>query len=468
MTLALAPGRSTFRDPAGSLYFEGDAVFRHVRPAYAAAAESFLNSPLAQKWIASGQLVATRIAERHGDGGLTLQHQKIAFPSYPWEWSPAQWIAAGRLTLGLCEEALQAGLILKDATPHNILFDNARPVFVDVLSFDPLQPGNPIWLAYGQFVRTFLLPLAAHKSLGWPLAVNIERRDGYEPADIYPHLSAGARWSAPMRSLVTLPFLLEGKASSKPIAPPRTQPVEVAIELLRRTLHNLGRTLESLEPPARVSRWSHYTTTANHYTAVDHEQKAAFVQKALAEAKPRVVLDVGGNTGYYSRIAVACGARVVAWDTDVRASEKNWQEAHAKAEPILPLIADIARPTPAVGWRNQENLSLLERSIGAFDGILMLGVIHHLLLVDQVPMAAIFELVSQLTTRWALIEWVPASDSQFLQLCRGRQNLYGHLDEAQFLAAAGVFFEIRMDARLPNGRSLWLFELRSSCGVSGR
>ena len=468
MTLALAPGRSTFRDPAGSLYFEGDAVFRHVRPAYAAAAESFLNSPLAQKWVATGQLVSTRIAERHGDGGLTLQHQKIAFPSYPWEWSPAQWIAAGRLTLGLCEEALQAGLILKDATPHNILFDNARPVFVDVLSFDPLQPGNPIWLAYGQFVRTFLLPLAAHKSLGWPLAVNIERRDGYEPADIYPHLSAGARWSAPMRSLVTLPFLLEGKASSKPIAPPRTQPAEVAIELLRRTLHNLGRTLESLEPPARVSRWSHYTTTANHYTAVDHEQKAAFVQKALAQAKPRVVLDVGGNTGYYSRIAVACGARVVAWDTDVRASEKNWQEAHAKAEPILPLIADIARPTPAVGWRNQENLSLLERSIGAFDGILMLGVIHHLLLVDQVPMTAIFELVSQLTTRWALIEWVPASDSQFIQLCRGRQNLYGHLDEAQFLAAAGAFFEIRMDARLPNGRSLWLFELRPSDGVSGR
>lgn len=460
MTLAPAAGRSTFRDPAGSLYFADDQVLRRVRPAYAAASISFLNSPLAKKWMESGKLVSTWITEQHGDGSITLQHHRIDFPSYPWEWTPAQWIAAGRLTLELCEEALKAGLMLKDATPHNVLFENASPVFVDVLSFDPLIPGSPIWLAYGQFVRSFLLPLAAHKALGWPLSASIDRRDGYEPADIYPHLSTGARWTAPMRSLVTLPFLLEGKASAKPVSIPKAQPPELAIELLGRTLRNLRGTLDSLEPPARVSRWSHYTSTANHYSTVDHEQKAGFVQKALEHARPRRVLDIGGNTGYYSRIAVAAGARVVAWDTDVRATEKNWQEANAKSEPILPLIADIARPTPAVGWRNRENLSLLERSVGTFDGILMLGVIHHLLLVDQVPLAEIFDLVSQLTTRWAIIEWVPASDSQFIQLCRGRQDLYGHLDETQFLAAAADYFEIRLEARLPNGRSLWLFEFQ--------
>jgi hypothetical protein len=169
---------------------------------------------------------------------------------------------------------------------------------------------------------------------------------------------------------------------------------------------------------------------------------------------------VGGNTGHYSRIATAAGARVVAWDTDVQAADANWREARAKREPILPLVANIARPTPAVGWQNQESLSLLQRSEGAFDCVLMLGVIHHMLLIDQIPLAAIFDLLTRLTTRWAIIEWVPATDSQFQQLCRGRQDIYGHLDESAFLAAAGEHFERRLVEKLPNGRSLWLFQTK--------
>ncbi len=458
------PRGATFRDPAGSLYFEGASVYRQVRPSYADATEAFLASPLAQRWMGNGELVATQITRRHADGSLTLQHQRIEFPTYPWEWSPGQWITAGKLTLDMCEQALDAGLILKDATPLNVLFQGPRPIFVDVLSFDPVEAGNPIWLAYGQFVRTFLLPLAAHAALGWPLTASIERRDGYEPADLYPHLPLLRRWTAPMRSLVTLPVLLESKAASRPsqqVTRKHSQPPAVALAVLRGTLRRLRRTLVSLAPPLRTSRWSHYTTTASHYTAADHEQKAAFVQRALAVAAPKSVLDIGANTGFYSRIAAAAGARVVGWDTDVQASDLNWRNALEHSEPILPLIADIARPTPAVGWRNSESLSLLDRSAGAFDTILMLGVIHHLLLIDQVPLPAIFDLVRHLTTRWAIIEWVPATDSQFEHLCRGRQNLYGHLNEAEFLSAAAEFFDVRLEARLPNGRSLWLFEATS-------
>jgi SAM-dependent methyltransferase len=266
-----------------------------------------------------------------------------------------------------------------------------------------------------------------------------------------------------MRSLVTLPHLLERKANasaSTGVPAVRQQPPEIATAVLHSTLKRLRRTLRALTPPPRTSRWSHYTTTASHYSAEDHARKAAFVERALAQAAPQRVLDVGGNTGHYSRIATAAGARVVAWDTDVQAADANWREARAKHEPILPLIANIARPTPAVGWQNAESLSLLQRSEGAFDGIMMLGVIHHMLLIDQIPLPAIFDLVRRLTTRWAIIEWVPAADSQFLQLCRGRQDIYGHLDENAFLGAADQHFVRRLVENLPNGRSLWLFETR--------
>jgi SAM-dependent methyltransferase len=463
MTVSALPPRGTFRDPAGSLYFDEAKVFRHVRPAFGAETESFLASALARKWIESGRMVATVIVGRDIDGSLLLEHERIEYPTYPWEWTPGQWAAAGELTLDLCEESLAAGLILKDATPLNVLFRNADPVFVDVLSFDQRKPGDPIWLAYGQFVRTFLLPLAANRYLGWPLAAAIERRDGYEPSDLYPHLPARRRWSAPLRSLVTLPHLLERKANaaaSTGATPVRQQSPEVATHVLRGTLKKLRRTLRALTPSPRPSRWSHYTTTASHYSAEDHARKAAFVGRALAQAAPHRVLDVGANTGHYSRIATAAGAGVVAWDTDVQAADANWREARANHEPILPLVANIARPTPAVGWQNAESLSLLQRSEGAFDCILMLGVIHHMLLIDQIPMPAIFDLVRELTTRWAIIEWVPANDAQFQELCRGRQDIYGHLDENAFLAVADQHFIRRLIENLPNGRSLWLFETR--------
>jgi hypothetical protein len=49
------------------------------------------------------------------------------------------------------------------------------------LSFEKRDPRNPLWISQAQFVRTFLLPLAAYHYLGWPLSAAQQRRDGYDP-----------------------------------------------------------------------------------------------------------------------------------------------------------------------------------------------------------------------------------------------------------------------------------------------
>jgi hypothetical protein len=167
---------------------------------------------------------------------------------------------------------------------------------------------------------------------------------------------------------------------------------------------------------------------------------------------------VGANTGVYSRIAAESGADVVAWDTDVQASDLSCQTATRNGLPILAIVADFARPTPAVGWRNRESASLLDRARGRFDSVLMLGILHHLLMADQIPLAAIFEQLWEITTRWAIIEWIPKGDSQFDQLCRGRQALYSHLSEEYFIQTLSRRFAVRDRDLLPNGRSLWLVE----------
>ncbi len=150
---------------------------------------------------------APKLRTRHRD--LCLRHPKIPIPTYPWEWTPSQWLDAAELTLNLCEQALAEGWILKDATPLNVLFNGTRPIFVDILSFERRDKHSSIWLAYGQYVRTFLLPLLMNRMLSWPLALSLFKRDGYEPADCYAALDWSQRLGRDAFWPVTLPTLLD-------------------------------------------------------------------------------------------------------------------------------------------------------------------------------------------------------------------------------------------------------------------
>ncbi len=180
----------TFRDPAGQLRLTPTHALRRIQPAAVGDALAFLDSPLRSALESSGDLIASEIAEVDSHpcvipGELWLQHPRVEPISYPWEWTTGQWRSAAELTLRIASQATDAGWSLKDATPLNIVFSGARPVLVDVLSLEQRDPHSSVWLAYGQFVRTFLLPLVAEKYLNWPLQATIFSRDGYEPAMLY-------------------------------------------------------------------------------------------------------------------------------------------------------------------------------------------------------------------------------------------------------------------------------------------
>lgn len=448
----------TFRDPAGHVVFSGDTVRRYVHAPYVEFTREFLQMPVLAQWLREGRMAPTKALP--GGEGLVLEHPRMFFPSYPWEWSPAQWRAAAELTLGLCSDAIASGLILKDATPLNVLFDGPRPVFVDVLSFEKRDPESALWLAQAQFVRTFLLPLLAHRTLGWPLAASQLRRDGYEPRQLHAALSWPQKFRPGLFWTITLPTWLERgpDAPAGKSMPQLRREATLATEILRRGLAKLKKQVRHAAPPLPASQWSDYTATATHYSAADHAAKQEFLLRILTEERPATVLDVGANTGTYSMLAAKSGARVVALDTDPTAVEMLWQQAQGEARDILPLVADIARPTPAVGWENAESLSLLERMDGKFDMVLLLAVLHHLLLMDQVPLDRIAALAARITRKHALVEWVPQSDPMFQFLLRGRDAIYQHLQLDAMLAAFAQFFHLTVRRDLANGRSLVLFE----------
>jgi 2-polyprenyl-3-methyl-5-hydroxy-6-metoxy-1,4-benzoquinol methylase len=456
--------RTTFRDPAGSVEVRDDSVSRSVKGVYAAELLSFLEGPLAAELVANGQLVGSEVVRHEGDL-LLLRHPRVSFISYPWEWAPKQWLAAAELTLDLVTQLVKQGWILKDATPLNVLFEGMRPVFVDVASVEKLDVSRPIWLAYGQFVRTFLLPMLAHSQLGWPLQSVRLRRDGFEPEDLYEALPWSRRLSRGALTPVTLPILLSrmmgNKGGAKPgvgagesVARKVTDP-EITKSVLLRNISSLRSTMRRAMPRSRQSVWSEYVKTAGHYSAGDHDEKKRFVAETLERTRPAKVLDVGCNTGVYSKLAAEAGAEVISIDTDLQALDRLCSELKGSGAKILPLHVDLAYPPPALGWENAESRSFLERATGHFDMVMMLAVIHHLLLGAQVPMERIAALVSRLTTRHLIIEWVPPTDPKFIEVLRGREAIYTHITEQLFRQSFGEYFTVANETLLSNGRILF-------------
>lgn len=462
----------TFRDPAGQLRLIASSALRRISPAAIEETRAFLASPLRAALESSGDLVATEIASpgMHpcvSANEFWLQHPRIAPINYPWEWTPAQWVDAAELTLRVAARAIEAGWTLKDATPLNIVFAGSRPVLVDVLSFERRDLRSTIWLAYGQFVRTFLLPLAAAKYLGWSFENTLFRRDGYEPRAVYSALYPWQRFYPHLLDVVTLATLFEGSGSKerKPRVKERGCDPGLARHLLLRRIARLGKQIRRAAPSTSRSRWSDYPQSAPHYASADVEEKKQFARRALDRVRPDRVLDVGANTGIYSQLAAEAGAQVVALDSDAAAIQTLWKSARQSNKPITVIVANIARPTPAAGWRNREHLSLLDRLTGKFDLVLMLAVIHHLILREQLPLAHIASLCSSLTRRWVLLEWVPPTDPMYREWLRGRDSLYGEFSEDDLLRAFTPYFHVVDRKALGNGRILLLFE-RDSAGAA--
>src|SRR5690606_18540188 len=99
------------------------------------------------------------------------------------------------------------------------------------------------------------------------------------------------------------------------------------------------------------------------YEEMDFARKQEFVRKAVSSRRWKLVWDLGCNSGAFSRIAAERADYVVAMDGDWKAIEQLFQRERGKeaAGSILPLVVDLADPSPAQGWLGLERKDLAAR-----------------------------------------------------------------------------------------------------------
>jgi hypothetical protein len=136
--------------------------------------------------------------------------------------------------------------------------------------------------------------------------------------------------------------------------------------------------------------------------------KQVNVHKMFTELKPSTVLDVGGGTGWYSKLAGLTGIRVVAWDTDPMCITQLYLDACKMSLPILPLMMDFSKPTPSRGLESHWAIAATDRF--KCDMVLALGLVHHLVYKNRLNFEQIAAGLALLSKRWVVLEFIPPGD----------------------------------------------------------
>ena len=459
---------SSFRDPSGFVFLHDKMVHRQVNNSFAASYDAFISSGLYDKLVERKLLVAH---EEITDGSVAgtrdcyriLKPQQIPFISYPYEWSFSQLKDAAMLTLKVQHEAIRHGFILKDASAYNVQFLNSRPVFIDTLSFDTYTPGTP-WVAYKQFCQHFLAPLALMAHTDVELSkLMISHIDGVPLPLASKLLPFKTRFNYAIATHIHLHSRMQQQHADNASdnTPATSKHSSLSEQSLNALMEALAKTVQKLTWKMPDTEWGDYYDNTN-YSDRAGEEKRDLVDRLLGSIPDQltVVQDFGANTGEFSRIAAKHSALVVSQDIDPVAVEMNYRKTATDGPVnILPLIQDFSSPSPAIGWGNAERDSFLQRS--HCDALLVLALVHHLAISNNVPLSNIAALFASLT-QWLVIEFVPKEDSQVIRLLATREDIFPDYTRDGFEAAFRQNFTIEESSPVAESeRTLYLMKTRT-------
>lgn len=446
---------SSFRDPSGFLFRRDGTLYRQVNITYREDYDALMTSGLYEL------LVERRLLIPHQEIDLEpelsnvaykiLKPQHIPFISYPYEWSFSQLKQAAIATLEIERTALEYGLTLKDASAYNIQFLDGNPVLIDTLSFEKYVSFEP-WIAYRQLCQHFLSPLLLTAYCDVRLNQLLRVYTDGIPLDLASSLLPKWTW-ADWGALMHVHLHARSQSKHADTHLPINRPSMSRIALLG-MIDSLSTTIHRLNWRPDGTEWANYYEETN-YTRSGMEHKKKLIRKYLEFANPISVWDLGANNGLFSSLASKRGIFTVAFDVDPACVERTYLDAVKQQDScLLPLVLDLANPSPGIGWENEERTSIIDR--GPVDMVFVLALLHHLAISNNLPFHRIAGFFARICN-YLIIEFVPKEDSQVQKILANREDIFNEYTQEIFeMEFSQHFMILQKDSLIDSLRTLYL------------
>lgn len=453
---------ASFRDPTNQVGYDADGqVLRVLRGAAVADWKALAGTGFFPRLVEAGQICRTeQWGEEDGAGELTLRHERIPFISYPYEWTFSMLRDAAALHLEVLLAALAEGITTKDGSAYNVQWRGTAPTFIDIGSFERLREGEP-WAGYRQFCQTMLFPLLVTAHLGVPFQPWLRAQiDGIESAQIRPLFRGRRRFRAGVLRHVHLHDAMQRRFASASSNEVRDQmkAAGYSTELVVATVRGLRKLVGKLDWRPPQTHWAGYRQDCS-YSDADRDAKISFVDAALTELRAggselAMVLDLGANDGAYSRLAAGHARQVVAVESDHAVTDALYRSLRddpdqGTAGRVLPLVMDLANPSPGIGWRGAERSAFATRADA--DAVLALALVHHLAIGRNVPLPEVLDSLAELG-RAVVVEFVEPQDPMATQLLANKPaGMFADYRREVFEKLLAERFTVVRRQELPSG-----------------
>ena len=409
-----------------------------------------------QEFESEGKLVGTTLLSAEENPLAThiqsewagfLEHDVVPVISYPYEWCFSMLRDAALLQLELTEAAILNGFTVKDASPYNIQFIDHKPVFIDIPSLEPLPDGEP-WAAYRQFCEMFLFPLLVQVYKGMDFQPFLRSRlDGIGVQTAASLFGLRDRFRRGVFTHVWLQAKMDRRFGGADVnVRSSLKSAGFNLELILANVRKLTRLIRRLDWSGKGSEWGDYEKFHN-YTETDHQLKTSFVSEFAAGVKAKTIWDLGCNTGQFSKAVAAHCSQVLACDVDHWAIERLFRDQSMPSN-VIPMVQNVADPSPDWGWRGKERRRLTERSKP--DLVLCLALLHHVVITANIPLADFVAWLRSVADH-LVIEYVSRADDKVRILLRNKHDHYHDYSREQLEAALAEHFSIESRLVLRDG-----------------
>lgn len=441
---------ASFKDPSAKVfYLENDEkhIYRQLDSSYLKHYRHFQSSGLAAELIRKNLLI--HFEEVSDSNETILKAEKIHFVSYPYEWTFNQWKDAALVMLKVQFHALRYGMTLKDATPFNIVFKGAKPIFVDISSFEVFE--SKPWKAFKQFSENLYLPVLLHKYFnGIANNIYLNNSDGISLDKGFSLLPISAKYNLNNLIYLTIPNRIRNQKHPDSSNEGSQFSQKKSMDLTQ----SLFKTISKIKQRKKATKWNTYYQ--KNVDAAYLKEKMLVVENWLKENYlDKIVIDYGCNTGNLSLLLSPYVKEIIAFDEDIFSVDDLYIKCKEnKVSNVYIFAANISAPTPATGWNNQEHATLIERLKG--DIGLALALIHHLAITNYIQFNMMAELFAK-TSNELIIEFVPKTDEKVQLLLSTREDIFSWYTYENFISDFEKLFSIEKKYIFKNGRILLHF-----------